>query len=244
MATPVNTRTSRGAILVIALLVSLAPSLSRAQSAEDIAAARALFEEGLRLADGGDLAGGEQRFRRSLALNPVPAVAFNLAFVLAQQGQSAEAADYYSQVASNPVAPTDLREQARQRGHELERRLARLRVGVTGSTSGLTLRIGRRELGLEAIGVPIRVDAGRFRVEALRVAEVVAAAEVALAAGTEGTIQLDVGAPGPPVWESWWLWTIVGAVVAGAAATAIGFALSGTDPSYVGNIGPGVVVVP
>lgn len=235
---------TRGVLICSALALLAVPLAAQAQSASDVAAARALFEEGVRLAEGGDLGGAEERFRRSLALNPAPAVAFNLAYVLSQQGRAAEAVDYYSQVASSPAAPADLRQQASLRSQQLQPRLARLRVSLLGPPDGVSLRIGRRLLGAAAIGVPIHVDAGALRVEAMRGGSPVAFGDVSIAAGMEAALSLRIP-PGEPIWASPWLWTIAGAVVAGAVvAIVLGFALSGSDPSHTGNIPPGVVVLP
>jgi hypothetical protein len=231
-------------LVAAAWLVAAGASAQDGATTEQVAQARALFEEGLRLADGGRAEEAEDRFRRSLAIYPSPNAAFNLAYLLGERGEVVEATELYQQVASMASAPMELRREAGRRAQALAPRVARLTISLTGATDGVSVRVGHRELSPAALGVPVPIDPGPQQIDALRAAETVASMRVSLAAGQSGSVTLDVPPP-PGILESPWLWTVVAVVVVGAAVgIGVGVALSGTDVTHEGNIPPGVVRAP
>lgn len=236
-----------GLALCLVVASSAAAASAAAQdsaSTAEVAQARALFEEGLRLADAGQPSEAEDRFRRSLAIHPSPNAAFNLAHLLGAREEVVEAAELFRQVSGTASAPLELRREAGGRADALARRMARVTITLTGSTDGVDVQVGHRRLSPAALGVAVPIDPGPARIDALRAAEIVASVQLSLAAGQAGSVTLDVPAP-PGILESPWLWTVVGVLVAGAAlGVGLGVALSGTDVTHTGNIGPGVFTVP
>lgn len=226
------------ALALVALLLVAAPA--RAQDAatnERIATARALFESGLAYGNRGQWPEAIDHFRRSVELYPSPNASFNLAYALGQTGERVEAAEIYEQVAGAATAPVELRRQAQQRAQEMRRQTARLTVQLSGSTDGVSVRVGHFVLPPAALGVPIPVDTGPRELRVTRGDDTVARRDFQLSAGQATTLAIVVPAP-PSLLESPWLWVIVGAVVVGAGVgIALGVALSGTEPEHDGNLG-------
>jgi len=231
---------------LVLLLVSI-PTATVAQEppdAERIAMARALFEQGLEQGTSEAWPEAIELFRRSVALYPSPQAIFNLAYALAQTGQHVEAAERYEHVVASASAPAELRTQARARAAETRELTARLTVELTGETDHVTVQVGPLRLPPAALGVPIPVDTGPRDLQVLREERAVVTRHFDLRAGQ--SLSLSISVPGDPgLAEEPWLWVLVGVVVAGAAVgTALGVALSGTEPTHMGNVGPGVLSLP
>ena len=77
------------------------------QPARDVAAARALFEEGVAAADAGDFPRAADRFERSYALRPSAVVGYNLASALSRTGRLVEAAGYLRRILYDRQAQQD-----------------------------------------------------------------------------------------------------------------------------------------
>jgi len=100
------------------------------------------------------------------------------------------------------------------------------------------LASNRREVDdrLEALrGARARREAAANALQPARVAREVGVA----AAPHEGGAANERAASGPAVYETWWFWTIVGAVIVGGAVGIV-LATSGDDPLQSGDLG-GVV---
>ena len=83
----------------------------------------------------------------------------------------------------------------------------------------------------------------------LRDAAAVAAEAGAIPPPTDPLVLTPPAVPAPhatPIYEEWWLWTIIGAVVVAAIAIPVGVVLGSrteTNPLVPGDVGPGGVVV-
>lgn len=108
-------------VLVIALWLLSLPAA--AQDNGDTAAARAMFERGLEMADRGDDESAERAFRASLALRWSVSASFNLAELLVRGGSLAEALELLDRVADEPTAPPELRDRAAARATAVRARL-------------------------------------------------------------------------------------------------------------------------
>lgn len=228
---------TRALLLAVALLAASPAAAQDAATNERIAAARALFESGLAFGNEGRWQEAIDHFRRSVELYPSPNASFNLAYALGQVGQHVEASEIYEQVAGAATAPVDLRRQAQQRAEEMRRRTARLTVQLSGSTDGVTVRVGHLALPPAALGVPIPVDTGPRELRVDRGDDTVARRAFELAAGQSGALSIHVPAP-PSVFESPWLWVIVGVLLVGAGVgIGLGVALAGPSPEHQGSLG-------
>jgi serine/threonine-protein kinase len=155
-----------------ALFVALAlgPLTAHAQTAENKAAAEALFDEGRALMDKGDIAGACRKFEESDRLDPAPGTLLNLASCYERLGKVASAWATYRSAA--PMArergQAEREKFARQRAAELEPRLPRLRVTVPEQSrvEGLTIVRDGKDLAASLWGQALPVDPGTVEVTA------------------------------------------------------------------------------
>ncbi len=167
--------------------------------AQETAAARALFEEGVGLADQARWPEAADRFRRSLSMRPSPVVAYNLASALVHLERLVEASELLQSVSRDESAPEEARAAARALLEEVQPRLGRLTVHLDGDPTGAAVRLDDRVLPAEAVGVAIPADPGTRTVRVVRGEEVVAQADVQVAEGGAAETRIEV--PPPPVPE-------------------------------------------
>lgn len=232
--------THRAPILATAIAVLVA---STAAAQTDDAAARAtarqLFEEGVAFVDAEQWPEAADRFERALALYDSTVIRFNLARVQAELGRLVEAAEHLRDVTRRPDGTEEVRAAATELLARIEPRIARLTVRVEGEVDEV-LRDGT-PVPEAALGVGMPTDPGEHRIAARREGEEVAAESITLLDGEARevllravAVEVPIGLPDPvppveptPIWQEWWLWTIVGVVVVGAAVgIGVGVAVS------------------
>lgn len=212
----------------IALLASLTASPCAAQGASeedaDTAAARALFEEGLELADRGEWERAVQRFRAALEHRESARVHYNLAVSLARMGRLVEALDAIDAVLADPETDDGVREESALLRDEVMPRLGRLHVEVDGGQGEAHVTVdGRPWLTL---GVFAPADPG-VRVVRLVDGDVELDIEEAdVPEGGEAQVMLEHPAPEEHGGEDdSWIWaTVIGSaivVVGAAVVTAV-----------------------
>jgi hypothetical protein len=163
--------------IVLPLLVcALSATAAHAQTApaqgepavtpEAMEVARRLFREGVEAAQASRWEDARDRFARTLAIRPAPIIRFNLAVANENLGRFVAAMDLYHQfVRETPAGADPLRvEAAQQRITEFERRIARIRVEVTGDEVR-AFRLDGRAQASTLLGVEIPVDPGEHIVE-------------------------------------------------------------------------------
>lgn len=80
------------------------------------------------------------------------------------------------------------------------------------------------------------VPPGRYLVSAASSGHEETSQEIEVSPGASEDLRLKLPPlPESPVYETWWFWTAVGAVVVAGAATAAAFAITGRDEICVGN---------
>jgi hypothetical protein len=187
----------RGVALTLALLVpTLAPALGRA---EDGARAGALFDEGRKLLDQGNVAGACGKFAESQQLEPAVGTLLNLAACEEQRGQLLEASRQWKAAVSLARSTRDERvAEAERRSRTLDERIPRLTVRLAlGSPAGTSLRLvpavgSEREL---ESGTSERVDPGKCRVVVSAPGRQERSYDVELLAGKESTLEAEPGGP-------------------------------------------------
>lgn len=156
-------------MVAAALMLGLAPSPVRAQSAADVAAARELFIEGSELSKEGQWEHARDRFERSLALKRSAITLYSLGVAQMNIGQHVEALESFraflaypeSETAEPYVGPA---ETAIER---LERRVAKLDIRIEPrGIAGLTVMVDRVAIPPAALGVPRLVNAGKHIIRA------------------------------------------------------------------------------
>lgn len=153
---------------LLALATTLHATAVWAQSAEDTAAARALFAEARKLAAAGDFATACPKFEESQRLEPGVGTQFNLADCWEHIGRTASAWALFLEVANRTrLAGQVEREQvARRRAAALEPRLSTLTVTVEQQIEGLEIRRGEVIVGAAQVGVATPVDPGEQLIRA------------------------------------------------------------------------------
>lgn len=220
-----------------------------------MAVAARLFRSGVQAARAGRWDEARQAFARSYETAAVPVTLFNLAGAQAELGQLVEAAESYRR-----FLPDSLRGRARRHREEaqaalarLEARIPRARVDVQGEQPGDRVLLDG-EVIAELTLVPL--DPGTHRFQVIREGRPVADRTIELPEGQTRSVRLDVVSPlalretdaspdrdadderGPPLWQSPWLWSGVGAVVLVGVGVALGVTLGTTEPEpFEGNAG-------
>lgn len=163
----------------------------------DTAAARALFEDGLRFSDAQDPARAADRFRRSLDLRYSVVVAYNLASTLGQIGRVVEASELLRPIIRDRSAPEQIRAAAQELLERVTPRIARLRVRIEGARERVDVMLDGEALPEALIGVPRPIDPGRHEVALVRDGESLVSRSIEIAEGSSEELSLE--APPPPV---------------------------------------------
>jgi hypothetical protein len=151
---------------VAVLVCSVAlPSRSYAQSTK--AAAEALFQEGRRLIDAGQIAEACPKFADSERLDPAPGTLINLANCYERNGQTATAWATYREAEGAAVNAHrgDYEAVAKTRGAALAPRLSRMTV-TTPPIDGIEVKRDGVIVGRGELGVAIPVDPGKHTLQA------------------------------------------------------------------------------
>jgi hypothetical protein len=224
----------------------------------DVAAARALFTEGLTHADAGRWEAAADRFERARALRPSPAITYNLSTALVHKGQLVRASELLREVLAEPQVAPPVRNAANTRLGALLPRLAHLTVELpVASPSGLHVLIDQRPVDTARLGVPLPVDPAAHSLELRRGLARLDQKDVVLKEGERRTVRLgaadvaeavavdvvDVRAateanatPPAPASSRAWIWAVAGAVAAGTATALVLATRDGGAPP-AGNAG-------
>ena len=155
---------SHGFALALALGL-LSPAISFAQSAENKAAAEALFAEGRRLMDQGHYAEACRKLEGSQRLDPGAGTLLNLSACYEQKGQAASAWATYKEAAiASQTRHPDWATQALTKVTALEPTLSKLTIRVE-PTPGLVVTRDGVTIESTAYGVPIPIDPGPHAIE-------------------------------------------------------------------------------
>jgi tetratricopeptide (TPR) repeat protein len=170
-----------------------------AQPSEDPtrdASARALFQEGLSLAERSDWQGAEDRFRRALTLRASPVIAYNLASVLMERGKLVEASELLRKVDHDDKVDAAMRQSIRTMQAELEGRIGRIAVIVRDKQPTDRVLLDGNELLEVQLGVDVPIDPGVHRLSLEREGRALDAQSLEVAPG--GSEQVTLIAPLAP----------------------------------------------
>jgi len=139
------------------------PTVTEAQESADLArdaSARELFEQGVALAEQGDWAAAEDRYRRALALRNSPVIAYNLASALSELGKLIEASEMLRRVLADDRTESALRQTAQQLHATVAPRIGRIQVELQGQDRDDSVLLDNRVLHSAQLNVEIPVDPG------------------------------------------------------------------------------------
>jgi hypothetical protein len=252
-------------VLLLLLACLGAPSDARAQSAQETALARSLFEQGIEFADQGLWADAADRFRRAMELKPTPGVAFNLASALGEAGQVVEATELLEQIVRDPATTPELLAEAQAKLEQLGPRRGALTLHVEEPPGEQAqVEIDGKLWPRAAWSVAMPIDPGDHVVTGTVGTAEVAREPLQIAEGEQRTFTLRLVGPAapepveaeppagpvepkepeharkkPPLTKNWMLWTGVGAAVVAGALTAVLLSTGKTEQEkpITGNTG-------
>lgn len=163
--------------------------------AQQVAMARALFEEGLRHVDAQAWALAADRFARVLALRYSAVAAYNLSLARARLGSSVLALEGLRDLLAQPALESTVREAAVALQSEQQAYVGWLTVRVHGSCSGCTVQLDDKPLPDAALGVAVPVDPGRHALALSRGQELLASTNLSVSRGAR--IQGNLNVPEP-----------------------------------------------
>ncbi|EYF07962.1 hypothetical protein [Chondromyces apiculatus] len=140
----------------------------RAPSPADKALAEALFLDGRKRMDAGEIAEACPKFAESHRLDPSAGTLLNLAVCHAKEGRTASAWVEFKEAAalSEAAGKPDRAVYGRKRAAELEAELSRLQITVTATLPGMVLRLDGATLSaVAAVGTGMPVDPGEHTLE-------------------------------------------------------------------------------
>lgn len=193
------------ASLSIAALGATESTALAQPSAGDIAEARDLYNQGLRLRDKGDLAGAVDKLRAANDLASTPITGLELGRAYAATGKLVEARETFLSVGRLPVSRQEsprsaaARKDAAQLAEQLRARIPTLAVSVQGAGSdSVTVTIDGNGVPTEALLAPRPVDPGAHDVVATSANGGKATAHVEVKEGDSPTVQLTLTGGAPP----------------------------------------------
>jgi hypothetical protein len=192
---------------------------------EDKQEARRLTEQGLQAWQKGEMERALQLFEDAYLVFPTPTLRFNTGLANAALGRDFAAIESFeSFLRDEKSAPEIAFQHARDEIARLEKRVGTVEIECRPQQAALQLD------GAPVIsGKRMRVPPGSHTVTAQLAAHQTASAQFHIAAGETVRPLLVLAALSPPakapppkrsVARSWWLWTVVGAAVAGGAIAA------------------------
>lgn len=252
------------ALLILAITLS-AGGRAAAQDATASSAARALFNEGVTLAEQEQWADAAERFERAIALRDSAVIAYNLGLALEHLGRPVEAAERFRRVARDAAADGAMRASATTALAEVEPRIAWVTITVEGDRLDRALRVDGHAIPDALVGAPTPVDPGTHAItltepdgtdvstrsitmtegqrESIALAspprpEVVAEPEPVPAPTHEPVVDLS---PPPASSDDTWLWVGIGSgaavVVAGIVVTIVLVSTPSQASPWAGNAG-------
>jgi len=188
--------------------------------------ARALFAEGLALADRNEWTHAVQRFRAALEHREAAPVRFNLAISLARMGRLVEALEELDRVLASEDADEDVRRESTLLREEIAPRLGRLMVGVEGGAQGAHVTVDGRPWATLGIFAP--ADPGVRVVRLVEGNEELDIEETDVPEGGEAEVRLEHPLPAPVEAapeegsDDSWIWgTVVGVVIVAVGAAIV-----------------------
>lgn len=181
--------------LVVALTLLAHVGVARAQGTDATSAtvARALFAEGVALADAGRWEDAVARFRRALALRDSSVIAYNLGVALTHEGHPVEAAEIFRRVIRSDATDDPLRADATASLATTEPQIAWATISYPASTDGLTLHVGGHERPIALLGSSMPLDPGPHEITLTRSdGVVVGRGQLTVAAGPNDGLTLTV----------------------------------------------------
>lgn len=200
-------RLMRARLIIITALLSgalagvpwgaYAVEASSSPSGDRKAAARALFEEGLKLLEAEHWAAARDKFERARQLHASPRITYNLTTALVQLGRLVYASELLRELTTTAAVERGVQTAAESRLRDLRGRIGSLNVTVDGDRNGLVVELDGRPFDLALLDVPTPVDPGEHTLAARRDGETLVTRTVSVREGERAS--LHVAVPARPV---------------------------------------------
>lgn len=174
------------------------PEPTPAPAVDDTQVARALFAEGLRLADAQRWTEAADCFRRVLAIRWSAAAAHNLGSALVELGRLVEASEQLRLAGRDAEADAEMRAASQRMLDAIEPQIGKLTIRLLGDREGVDVLLDGHPLPAAALDGPIRIDPGRHVVVARRRGTYVAREDIFLGSGAPRTMEVALDASPPP----------------------------------------------
>lgn len=184
----------RPVALAVFFAIFLVSATSYAQDAvQEVAAARALFDEGLALSDAGEWEQAADRFDRALQLRWSAPIAYNLAHAQAQRGKLLEAAEILRAIRADAETSPDMLELVSNELSQVEARFAFVTIDAPEDS---VVHLDGEPVAPALLGVRVPVNPGEHGVELREEDEVVDQATFAVE--EQGVAEVQLRAPAAP----------------------------------------------
>jgi len=215
--------------------------------------ARSLFAEGVSLVSESRFEEAEARFRQALAIRDAPAIRYNLASVLYEQGEYPEAQIENERALAADTVPDAVRTAAMELRAHIAERAAYVTFERAGPAVGGSISVDGYVLTQPGLEIPLSPSSHTVIVT-LSGAEV-ARREVEVSTGEHRTVVVGEApaaeapiVPGRSIDQEDWFWPVVaggGVLVVAVIGVSIGVAAtSGIEGPVQGNFTPGVITWP
>lgn len=154
-------------LVAVSLAASSAPRVYADPTAAEIAAARELFEEGLKLEEKGQWAEALERFRKVAAVKATPAVRFHMALCLENTAKLVDALVEFQRAQSDAASDASAANVAANAGKhvaDLKERIPRLVVRLPAGVESPTVTIDGTAITPSLVGTAIPLDPGAHKV--------------------------------------------------------------------------------
>jgi tetratricopeptide (TPR) repeat protein len=212
--------------LSLALLLPAAPVTAAPPSSEEKTKARDHYQKGLTHYDIKEYSEALAEFKNAYRVVQDPAFLFNIAQCYRRLGQDVEALDYYRNYLRRfPTAPN--RGEVERRIQEIERELAAKAPAAGAPPPAVESPASRPPPGPVTPLAPPPAPSAAPPVLPAPSPSPAATSAPSPAAVVTGSPAAASGGGEPAVYQRWWLWTGVGAVVAAAVVAAVAVATRG-----------------
>lgn len=190
--------------MIRAIVLALLPIGAGRALAQDPAAAEALFRDGKKAMQTGDLAAACPKLAESYRLDPATGALMALALCYERQGRLASAWTAYADVVTRAKAEKNGKREraAKAKVAELEKKLAYLVVTAADpSIPGLTITRAGVAIGASSLGVRLPIDPGEHSIEASAPGRVPHRATITVGAKGDHPLEipaLEIVPPPPP----------------------------------------------
>lgn len=167
----------------------------------ELAAARALFQEGIDLEKSGDWAGAQEKFKRVGDVKMTPQVRFHIALCDENLGRWVAAINGFERAADlarGDDKAKSVLENAPERAEKLRARVPRLTIEISGKLTVSEIYLDGSAVAKSLLGTALPVDVGKHRIELRTDGDIKLVRDVELAEKESETVTIEVDDKDPP----------------------------------------------